>query len=233
MNLVQDPWLPFQLRDGSVQTLPMSAICHPEIVDFALPRADFQGAAYQFAIGLLQTVFAPEDEIAWHDHYDKPPEEQQLISAFAQVLHAFNITGDGALFMQDFTELSEKKSTTVAGLLIEAPGANGLKLNTDHFIKRGIGEVMSLEMAILALFTLQINAPSGGAGHRVSLRGGGPLTTLVLPQHENASLWQKLWLNVINQDEWRYVKPSKQLDSHLIDYILISFYILFIHCFNN
>jgi hypothetical protein len=26
---------------------------------------------------------------------------------------------------------------------------------------------------------------------------------------------------------------DKQLDSHLIDYILISFYILFIHCFNN
>jgi hypothetical protein len=24
-------------------------------MDFALPRADFQGAAYQFAIGLLQT----------------------------------------------------------------------------------------------------------------------------------------------------------------------------------
>lgn len=208
MNLVQDPWLPFQLRDGSVQTLPMSAIGRADIVDFALPRADFQGAAYQFAIGLLQTVLAPEDEIAWHEYFEQAPTEDELTQVFDKVQHGFNATGTGPLFMQDFAELSEQKPTTVTGLLVEAPGANGLKLNTDHFIKRGIGEKMSLEMAMLALFTLQINAPSGGAGHRVGLRGGGPLTTLIMPQDENANLWQKLWLNVINRDHWRYSAPN-------------------------
>lgn len=208
MNLVQDPWLPFQLRDGRVLTLPMSAIGRVDIIDFALPRADFQGAAYQFAIGLLQTVFAPEDEIAWHEYFEQAPMEDELTQAFDKVQHAFNATGAGPLFMQDLADLSEQKPTTVAGLLIEAPGANGLKLNTDHFIKRGIGELMSLEMAMLSLFTLQINAPSGGAGHRVGLRGGGPLTTLVIPQNDNANLWEKLWMNVINRDHWLYSTPN-------------------------
>lgn len=207
-NLIRDKWLPFKLKDGTEQTLPILAICREDVVDFALPRADFQGAAYQFAIGLLQTVFAPEDEIEWHEYYDEPPRVDELLEAFNQVIHAFNVEGDGPLFMQDFDALDSAKSTTVAGLLIEAPGANGLKLNTDHFIKRGIGEVMSLEMAVLALFTLQINAPSGGSGHRVGLRGGGPLTTLIIPSQPTSSLWRKLWLNVTNLEYDSYPTPN-------------------------
>lgn len=207
-NLVQDPWLPFRLKDGSEQVLPMSAICDLNVVDFALPRADFQGAAYQFAIGLLQTVFAPEDKYQWHEFYENSPQRAILQAAFDQAAHAFHAVGDGPLFMQDFDSFSAATPTTVAGLLIEAPGANGIKLNTDHFVKRGIGKVLSLEMANIALFTLQINAPSGGSGHRVGLRGGGPLTTLVLPQTVGTTLWQKLWLNVINRDEWRYEAPD-------------------------
>jgi CRISPR system Cascade subunit CasA len=214
MNLVQDPWLPFRLKDGTEQVLPLSAICDPNVDDFALPRADFQGAAYQFVIGLLQTVFAPEDKYDWHDFYEKPPSDKQLQTALNKAAHAFNATGDGPLFMQDFDQLGSATLSPVAGLLIEAPGANGLKLNTDHFVKRGVGKVMSLEMAVLALFTLQINAPAGGSGHRVGLRGGGPLTTLVLPQISDASLWQKLWLNVINKDTWRYLAPD--LHSELV-----------------
>jgi len=214
MNLVQSPWLPFRLQDGTEQVLPMTAICDPNVVDFSLPRADFQGAAYQFAIGLLQTVFSPQDKYDWHEFYEQAPDDAVLQKAFNTAAHAFNVTGEGGLFMQDFDSLDSVKPTTVAGLLIEAPGANGLKLNTDHFIKRGIGEVLSLEMAIIALFTLQTNAPAGGSGHRTGLRGGGPLTSLVLPQRAGATLWQKLWLNVINKDEWRYEEPD--LHSELV-----------------
>ncbi|MCJ8270883.1 MAG: type I-E CRISPR-associated protein Cse1/CasA, partial [Psychrosphaera sp.] len=44
------------------------------------------------------------------------------------------------------------------------------------------------------------SAPSGGVGHRTSLRGGGGLTTLIKPK-QPSSLWQKLWLNVLPQDD--------------------------------
>ncbi len=210
MNIVQDPWLPFRFIDGTVKTLPMSAITDSQVVDFALPRADFQGAAYQFAIGLLQTVFAPEDSEEWHDRYRDPPTQSELQMEFDRVSHAFNTVGDGPLFMQDFDPLESIGLSPVSGLLIESPGANTIKLNTDHFIKRGGAECLSLEMAVVALFTLQINAPSGGQGHRTGLRGGGPLTTLVVPQQMGTTLWRRLWLNVINRDDWRYENPDIQ-----------------------
>jgi CRISPR system Cascade subunit CasA len=46
------------------------------------------------------------------------------------------------------------------------------------------------------IVTLQINAPSGGAGHRTGLRGGGPLTTLLLGDN----LWETIWHNVLLKD---------------------------------
>ena len=216
MNLLKDPWLVFKVQqpDGSIteQTLPITAIANPEVIDFALPRADFQGAAYQFVIGLLQTCFAPDDEFEWEDNYLESPTEEVLQKAFSKAEHAFNATGDGPLFMQDFDSLDDAKPTSISGLLIEAPGGNGLKLNTDHFVKRGVGEAMSLPMAVLALFSLQINAPSGGQGHRTGLRGGGPLTTLVMPQQESAALWQKLWLNITPKSD-SYSEPDFDSDT--------------------
>src|SRR5690554_3647489 len=98
MNLVQDPWLPFVLKDGTEQILPLSAIARMDVMDFALPRADFKGAAYQFAIGLLQTVFAPRNSLEWHDYYDQPPTEEVLQDAFDTAAQAFNCKGEGPLF---------------------------------------------------------------------------------------------------------------------------------------
>ncbi|MFM9709845.1 type I-E CRISPR-associated protein Cse1/CasA, partial [Streptomyces galilaeus] len=40
------------------------------------------------------------------------------------------------------------------------------------------------------------------------LRGGGPLTTLVLPHYANAPLWQKLWLNVLSREKFSYDEPD-------------------------
>ena len=208
MNLLTDPWLFYRFRDGREEQLPLTALINPEIVDFALPRSDFQGAAYQFAIGVLQTLMAPADLDEWLDSYQSPPDLDTFIKILNKAEHAFNLVGDGPLFMQDFDPLADIKSSPVSGLLIEAPGGNTIKNNTDHFIKRGITEALSPEMAALALLTLQINAPAGGQGHRVGLRGGGPLTTLVLPQEENSPLWQKLWLNVIQREHWDYPDPD-------------------------
>ncbi|MBR9905620.1 MAG: type I-E CRISPR-associated protein Cse1/CasA, partial [Gammaproteobacteria bacterium] len=59
MNLLNDPWLPFLLSNGEVEYHPPSAIADPDVINLALPRADFQGAAYQFLIGLLQTALPP------------------------------------------------------------------------------------------------------------------------------------------------------------------------------
>lgn len=213
MNLITDTWLPVITRDGLKRTIAVSEIANPDIIELNLPRPDFQGGAYQLLIGLLQTTFAPNDIDDWLECYDMPPTADRLSQAFASVIHAFNMTGsdkgNGARFMQDLDDLSTVKTINpISGLLIEAPGGNTLKLNKDFFIKRDTVNQLSLPMAALALFTLQINAPSGGVGHRTGLRGGGPMTTLVRPSEADSSLWRKLWLNVISRSEWDYPDPN-------------------------
>jgi CRISPR system Cascade subunit CasA len=93
------------------------------------------------------------------------------------------------------------RANRVEALLIDAPGANTIRDNADHFVKRGRTVALSRAGAAAVLATLQTSAPSGGAGHRTSLRGGGPLTTLVLPGlpgNAEPTLWQRLWANVPN-----------------------------------
>ncbi len=208
MNLLEAAWLPFRTRAGEVRFLPPAYVGDAELVDLALPRADFQGAGWQFLIALLQTFFAPDDLEEWQAKWETPPDVQELSRCFSPARYAFNLLGGRPLFMQDYDPLDDARSSPVSSLLIEAPGGNTLRLNTDHFIKRGQVEAMCPSCVAMALYTMQINAPAGGKGYRVGLRGGGPLTTLVLPQDPKASLWQKLWLNVLDRNIWPHDRPA-------------------------
>lgn len=191
MNLINDAWIPALRADGSRGKIAPWQIAETEnpISELDAPRADFQGALYQFLIGLLQTAFAPEDHDDWLEFWHTAPTPDVLREAFAHHKEAFElINPDGAAFMQDLS-LNDGETKPVTALLIDAPGAKTRKDNLDHFIKGKDHETMCPACAATALFTLQINAPSGGQGHRVGLRGGGPLTTLVMPA-EADTLWQ-------------------------------------------
>jgi len=201
MNLLRDPWLPFQKRDGHTEYLPITSMTSPEVVDLALPRADFQGAAYQFLIGLLQTAFAPGNSDVWMDRYEAPPSEGELAETLDAFAEGFELEGGGPCFMQDYESLEEEPANSIAGLLIDSPGASTIQNNTDHFVKEGRAEAICPECAAIALFTMQINAPSGGKGYRTGLRGGGPLTTLLMPASTTSTLWEKLWINVLKRDQ--------------------------------
>jgi CRISPR system Cascade subunit CasA len=116
------------------------------------------------------------------------------------VRHAFELGGDGPRFMQDFEPFDSFTLSGVAGLLIDAPGENALAQNKDHFIKRGTVKAMCLSCCATALFTSQINAYGDGPGYRTSLRGGsGPLTTLVISDDRHSTLWQLIWLNILEE----------------------------------
>jgi len=214
MNLINDPWIPAIRADGSQCLISPGQIAETDnpVVELAAPRPDFQGALYQFLIGLLQTSFAPEDTDEWLDFWRQPPEPQQLKDIFAQFVEAFELdNSNGPAFLQDL-DLPDGESKPIAALLIEAPGEKTRKDNLDHFVKGGMIEQVCLSCAASALFTLQANAPSGGSGHRVGLRGGGPLTTLVIPE-EATTLWQKLWANVLSAEEFeeKLSKPNSSV----------------------
>ena len=206
MNLIDDSWIGIACGPDQTRRIPPAQMVLSDAVDLVGQRPDFRGALYQFLIGLLQTAYAPEDLDQWLERWETPPTPEELQAAFAQFHDAFALDGDGPAFMQDY-DLGDAEPGGIAGLLIDAPGGNTVELNKDHFIHREGVLGMCPACAATALFTLQINAPSGGAGHRVSLRGGGPLTTLRVPSHAVASLWQKLWMNVIPRDVLNYPEP--------------------------
>lgn len=49
---------------------------------------------------------------------------------------------------------------------------------------------------------MQTNAPAGGQGYRTSLRGGGPLTTLIIGDEGFNTLWHTVWLNVLDDSKF-------------------------------
>jgi CRISPR system Cascade subunit CasA len=198
-NLLTQPWLPLKRRSGQTEWVSPADLTRDHATDpFVSPdwgRADFDAATYEFLIGLLATAFGFEEESDWRELWNSPPDHASLSAAFAPFHAAFNLAGDGPRFMQEWGGV-EGEVSPVTGLFIESPGANTEKNNADLFQKRGQFPQLGVEAAAMALFTLQAYAPSGGAGHRTSLRGGGPLTTLVMPADASAPLWQQLWLNV-------------------------------------
>lgn len=201
-NLIRYPWIPVVTRHGRrfnirPQDLTLDFGNDP-IVDVAWPRADFRIGAYEFLIGLLTTACVPRDNSTWRRWWVSPPSVSELAACFSDFESAFEMRGNGPRFMQDRAELGEDEFP-ISGLLIEQPGSNTEKNNADLFVKRQSISVLGLPAAAMALYVMQSFAPSGGAGHRTSLRGGGPLTTLALPPDDAPqfqTLWHKLWLNV-------------------------------------
>jgi len=203
MNLIEDPWIPIIRQDGQNEKIAPWQIVETQnpVMEINAPRPDFQGALYQFLIGLLQTAFAPEDHDEWLEYWDTMPTQDELKTCFNALAPAFILDhADGPAFMQDL-DLKTGEPKSIGALLIDAPGGKTSKDNLDHFIKRDMATQFCHACAATALFTLQLNAPSGGVGHRVGLRGGGPLTTLALP-YEKSPLWRTIWLNVLDAESF-------------------------------
>lgn len=210
MNLLEMKWLPVRRADGTQDWIAPHQITERDNppVTLAAVRPDFNGALIQFLIGLVQTAWIKSgDDWSPGEMLLEPPTPEVLQSRFAPLRDAFALEGDGPRFMQDLSLSAADKpaENEIAALLIEAPGEQALERNTDHFIKRGRIGALCPRCAAMALFTLQTNAPSGGAGHRTSLRGGGPLTTLVLPELlspdvPDLPLWRLVAANVLPEE---------------------------------
>lgn len=217
-NLITTPWIDVRRASGA------RALVRPQDVTDGLdadpilaldfPRPDWNAAITEWLIGLTFLALPPEDASSWADHFHAPPSPDALGAAFAGLIPCFNLDGGGPRAFQDFETLGNAEAKPLNGLLIDAPGENTLKNNADLFVKRGGAQTLSLAHAAAALITLQTYAPSGGAGHRTSLRGGGPLTTLLAPVRDGAkiaTLWDRIWANVPDADPHAPAQTSKAL----------------------
>jgi CRISPR system Cascade subunit CasA len=209
-SLLADPFAPFLMASGEVRWLAVADIVagFPDgdyAVEPAWPRADLDTATYEFLIGLLSFVLAAKSISEWAKRYRNPPSPEEFRAALAPLLPAFNVDGDGPLFMQE-TEL-EGEANPVEALFIDTPGANTQRKNSDLLTHRDRYHALGLPAAAMALHALNAFAPAGGAGIRTSMRGGGPLSAFVIPQGEDdgrpLSLWKKLCANVAIRDNDR------------------------------
>lgn len=220
MNLITTAWIPvrrqkrrdteyicpWQLTEGH-DTNPIVA------VDF--PRPDLSSSVVTFLIGLLQLALMPQRGRQWKQLYEQPLKPDELKDALTAYAEYFQVDGDGARCFQDL-ELEGEEPRPIAALLIDEPGAQALKRNSDLFIKRKQFPALGLSAAIAALITMQTSAPAGGKGHRTSMRGGGPLNTLLVPDSRNDelnfSLWRLCWLNVLNASEMDSLSGNSALE---------------------
>jgi len=197
-NLLEEAWLPVRRLKGEIEKIPPWRITcdagrDDPMVAVCSPRPDLDGGLLEFLIGLVQTCLTPERDRDWQRLRDAPPKPEELRAAFKPRAHAFNLDGDGPRFMQDLTMNQEQKpiNSPIEALLIDVSGV------AEMFIRPGGVTTLCRSCAAAALYTLQTFAPAGGRGNLTSLRGGGPLTTLVLGD----TLWRTVWNNVLPRAE--------------------------------
>lgn len=188
LNLISDPWIPV-LRISGPDDIRPDQIAEPDVVRPAWPRPDLNLACLELLIGMVYLACPPKGG----DDRSNPPDAAVLRRALERLSPAFDLLGDGPRFLQDLEPL-EGKTDPPEMLFIDSAGDSTAKKNADLMVRRGRYESLPLPLAAMALYTLQAFAPSGGAGNRTSMRGGGPMVTLVKPAADG--LWPLVWANV-------------------------------------
>ncbi|MDE2742688.1 MAG: type I-E CRISPR-associated protein Cse1/CasA [Gemmatimonadota bacterium] len=212
-NLLSDPFLPVVMRSGAQRWLAFPELAagaksngldedYP--VEFNWPRPDFNMASFEFCIGVVSLAFDIREEDDWRPFWTNPPDRDALAERLSPLVSAFYLNGEGPRFLQDHESL-QGNETPIELLLIDTPGQNGQRKNSDLLTHRDRYAALGLPAAAMVLYTLQAYAPAGGAGNRTSMRGGGPLTALVVPTTNDGaqpvSLWRKIFANVVPCDE--------------------------------
>ena len=199
LNLIVDPWIP-AIRDGVPVTLRPDQIAGEGIARLGWPREDLNLACLELLVGLLFLADPPHDDGDWHERYDTP-DPARLRAVFKPFAPHFELTGAGPRFLQDLecfengAKEGEVKSPDM--LFIDSAGKSTAAKNADLMVKRDRYTDLTLPLSAMALYTLQAFAPAGGAGNRTSMRGGGPMVTLVQPVNGGTHpLWRLVWANV-------------------------------------
>jgi CRISPR system Cascade subunit CasA len=207
-SLLDEAWIPVTV-DGRRHWLRpheiSSTIDAKTPTDIDWGRPDLRIASHELLIGLFATALAPRTAEAWEKLFDAAPSAESLHAALEPLRPYLVLDGEGPRFAQDVEEIGGETFPADA-LFLDAPGANTVKNSADIFVKRGRTTVLSRKAAAIALYALQAAAPSGGAGHRTSMRGGGPLTTLIEPPQP--TLWRRIAANLPLLNDDAQVPPN-------------------------
>lgn len=211
LNLIFDRWIPVLDGDGAQRLVAPWQVAEPGLIRPDWPRADLNIACLELLIGLVFLADPPEDDEDWEDRLRPDPDRLRArLEAFAP---AFGLSGEGPSFLQDMEPLDGEPNGPDM-LFIDSAGANTARNNADLMVHRHRYPALDPALAAMALYAFQAHAPTGGAGNRTSMRGGGPLVTLVDPRK---GLWDLIWANVPcgrpgRIDDLPWMRPTRVSD---------------------
>ena len=203
-SVLTAPWVPVVLADGTKKYITPWQITEGlhsnPVMDVIHPRPDFNGAARELLVGLLQVCFPPSGEDVKSYLLESPPDANVLREAFDLHAEKFELIGQGGCFLQDMGGVDGQDPRPIDALPMNGPGENSRQKNKDFFVRRD--EILGIcpDCSVLALATKQFYASGSGPGFRTSPRGGGPLTTLLELTHPDGSaapLWHNIYGNVL------------------------------------
>ena len=195
MNLLYDPWIPVRSDGGTGEFRQITyeeLLCREGVWQISLPRDDLEMACLQLLICLTQVLFLPSDYKILRQSINAPLGQEEFSAGVDQVESRwFDLADPETPFMQ-IRGVGADEVTPIQKLLVGMPEGN------NHSFFNEVGEVRHLGAACtaIALFNQAVNSPSFGGGFKGGLRGGAPVTTLVLGE----SLRDSIWRNVITLD---------------------------------
>ena len=109
---------------------------------------------------------------------------------------------DGPVF-EDKSELSSVTLVPISYLLPESPKGNTIKLCKDigQWVENAEQSLTESE-ARIALYSDAIWGMGIGRGFLQGPMGGSKMWVFVEPDSPSASLWSRVWLNVLSRERW-------------------------------
>lgn len=195
MDILKTSWLPTDVGSATPEAALRGA------TESRWHRGDWDLATFCLLHALVQTaiVLEPErcpDRSTWEMLRERPPGDLASWLDLPLGEHPWECTSaDGMV--------------PVSRLLPDTPGNNAIKKSSD--IARWLQDVpdaLTLPQAVIALISDNLWGTRIGTGHYQGARGEQALTTLVEPATRTASLWERVWLNVLPADEWHSAQDT-------------------------
>ena len=190
MDILRTAWIPTNRG-----TLTPSAVLR-EANALLWGRGDWDLATVCLLHACLQTavVLNPErcpDRDCWDDLLESPPANLDEWLDFDLGDHPWECQNAEGI-------------VPVAALIPESPGEHTIKKASDIGCwQQEVPTALTLAQATIALISDNLWGTRIGAGHRQGCRGEQPLTTLLEPVTPDASMWTRVWLNVLPADRWQ------------------------------
>jgi len=188
MNLLTDEWIPVQ-HEGAFQHISLKTLLtQDDDWQVSLPRDDMEIACLQLLVSLTQVLFIPDNKDQLVERIAHPVSEGDYIAAIESKQDWFELDHPQHPFMQ-IRGVKAKELTGMAKLFAGLTGATSSAFVNES----GLASQLCSTCTTIALFNQAANCPSFGGGFKASIRGGSPVTTLIL----GGNLRQTIWRNVL------------------------------------